>query len=89
MYDTLEKLFCGDINPFEAPRYQDNELLEAQQLFNKLMDKVHQRLGDNELFEKLNDALYDLTYAQERVLFCEGFRLGVRMTAESFMEGSA
>lgn len=87
MYDTLDKLFRGDINPFEAPRYNDAELLEAQQLFHKLMDKVQQRLGDNDLFEKLNDALYDLTFAQERVLFCEGFRLGVRLTAESFMDG--
>lgn len=84
MHKTLDDLFCGNINPFEAPRYHDTELYEAQQLFNKLMEKVEKKLGDRDLFERLTDSLCDLTFAQERVLFCDGFRLGLRIATECF-----
>ncbi len=88
MYDTLEKLFYGEITPIEAERSHDPELLEAQKLFNKLMDDANAKLGDI-LRERLEAAAHELIFAQERVLFCEGFRLGVRLTAESFVNGGA
>lgn len=86
MYDTLEKLFCGEIAPIEAERSHDPELLEAQKLFNKLMDDANAKLGDV-LRERLEAAAHELIFAQQRVLFCEGFRLGLRLTAESFIDG--
>lgn len=88
MYDTLEKLFYGEIAPIEAERSHDPELLEAQKLFNKLMDDANAKLGDV-LRERIEAAAHELIFAQERVLFCEGFRLGVRIAAESFVEGGA
>ena len=88
MYDTLEKLFHGEIDPFGAGRSHNPELLEAQRLFNKLMDGAGSKLG-NDLRERIEAAAHELVYAQSRVLFCEGFRLGMRITAESFIDGGA
>ncbi len=85
MYDTLEKLFHGEIDPFGENRSHDPEPLDAQRLFNKLMDAAGSKLG-NELRERIEAAAHELIYAQSRVLFCEGFRLGLRLAAESFID---
>lgn len=52
------------------------------------MDGAGSKLG-NDLRERIEAAAHELIYAQGRVLFCEGFRLGMRMTAESFIDGGA
>ena len=85
MHDTITDLYYGDIQPYEERRFSDSEYSEALRLFDRLYDEVMEKLSDSELQERFDDALAELTQAGERIMFCRGFRLGLRLAAESFL----
>ena len=85
MYDTINDLFYGDIAPW-GDNFHDSEYDEAQRLYDKLYDKMMECLGDHELQERFDDARADLANAGERIMFCRGFRLGLKLAAESFLK---
>ncbi len=86
MYETITELFYGSIQPYEERCDCDSEYVEACRLLDRLYDQVMERLGDRELQERFDDALSDRSQACERIMFCRGFRLGLRLAAESFLD---
>lgn len=86
MYDTINDLFNGNINPYRESRSSDEEYAEAELVFVKVYGQIMKKLDDPELQERFDDAFAELTQAGERIMFCRGFRLGARLTAESFAD---
>ncbi len=85
MYDTINDLFRSTI-PSREDYHADKEYSEAEILFIKAYGQVMSNLDDPELQQRFDDALDELTLADQRIMFCRGFRLGSRLTAESFAD---
>ena len=71
--DTIKELYYGNIHPYEREIKKDSEIDRLAKLVL-------------ELFGKLKDAWSELTCLNECENFINGFRLGVRLTAESLQE---
>ena len=73
--DTIKELYYGNIHPYEREIKKDSEI-----------DRLAKLVLETELFGKLKDAWSELTCLNECENFINGFRLGVRLTAESLQE---
>lgn len=84
--DAIKELFYGNINPFERDIPTDSEGDKLNQLIIRHTATLKATLNEQEMqtVEKLKDALTEQSSLCECEGFISGFRLGVRLMAESF-----
>ena len=83
--DTIRELFYGNIHPFERDVPKGSEGDRLNQLINSHTATLKATLNEQEAetLEKLKDALSEQSSLCECEGFVNGFRLGVRLMAES------
>ena len=83
--DTIRELFYGNILPFERDVPKDSEGDKLNQLIIRHTATLKARLNEQEMqtVEKLKDALTEQSSLCEYEGFINGFRLGIRLMAES------
>lgn len=83
--DTIRELFYGNIHPFERDVPKDSEGDKLNQLIIRHTATLKARLNEQEMqtVEKLKDALTKQSSLCEYEGFINGFRLGIRLMAES------
>lgn len=83
--DTIRELFYGNIHPFERDVPKDSEGDNLNQLIIRHTVTLKATLNEQELqtVEKLKDALTEQSSLCECEGIINGFRLGVRLMAES------
>ena len=77
--DTIKELYYGNINPYERDVKPDSETDKLAKLVLRLYE------SEAETFGKLKDAWAELSCLNECDCFINGFKLGVRLTAESLL----
>ena len=84
--DTIRELFYGNIHPFERDVPKDSEGDKLAKLTIRHENALKATLNESEaeLLEKYKDAMTELSCLSECEGFINGFRLGVRLMAESF-----
>ena len=84
--DTIRELFYGNIHPFERDVPKDSEGDNLNQLIIRHTTTLKATLNEQEMqtVEKLKDALTEQSSLCECEGFINGFRLAVRLMAESF-----
>ena len=85
--DTIKELYYGNINPWERDVKPDSETDQLAKLVLRLDAQLQQPLNESEAetFGKLKDAWTELSFLNECTCFINGFKLGVRLTAESLL----
>ena len=83
--DTIRELFYGNIHPFERDGPKDSEGDKLAKLTIRHENALKATLNESEaeLLEKYKDAMTELSCLSECEGFINGFRLGVRLMAES------
>lgn len=83
--DTIKELFYGNIHPFERDVPKDSEGDKLNQLIIRLTATLKETLSKQEIetLERLKDALTEQSGLCECEGFINGFRLGVKLMAES------
>ena len=86
--DTIKELYYGNIHPYEREIKKDSEIDRLAKLLLRHVTELRKTLNDSEteLLGILKDAWSELTCLNECENFINGFRLGVRLTAESLQE---
>ena len=84
---TIDELWYGNISPFEQCTRGDKRLKELLPLVARNRDELVRSLTDNqkETLEKYEETMNEMYSVSERDAFSYGFRLGVRLMAESFL----
>ena len=84
--DTIRELFYGNIHPFERDVPKDSECDKLAKLTIRHENALRATLNESEveILEKYKDAMTELNSLSECEGFINGFRLGVRLMAESF-----
>ena len=84
--DTIRELFYGNIHPFERDIPTDSEGDKLNQLIIRHTATLKATLNEQkmQIVEKLKDALTEQSSLCECEGFINGFRLAVRLMAESF-----
>ena len=95
--DTIKELYYGNIHPYEREIKKDSEIDRLAKLvldrLAKLVLKHDAELrktlneSETELFGKLKDAWAELSGLNECECFVNGFRLAMRLMAESLEKG--
>lgn len=87
---TVEDLFYGNICPCEKSLTRRSEYLHLLELAVKNEEKFSSILSlqQKEAFEKVKDCMTDMNNILEREAFIDGFRLGVKLTAEAIYDKS-
>ena len=83
--DTIKELFYGNIHPFERDVPKDSEGDKLAKLTIRHENALRATLNESEveILEKYKDAMTELSCLSECEGFINGFRLGVRLMAES------
>ena len=81
----IEELFYGNISPCEKSLTRGSEYSQLLNLAVKNEEKLSALLSpqQKEMFEKVKDCMTDMKNLLEKEAFIDGFRLGVKLTAES------
>ena len=84
--DTIKELFYGNIHPFERDVPKDSEGDKLAKLTIRYETSIKTTLNESEaeILEKYKDAMTELSCLSECEGFINGFRIGVRLMAESF-----
>ena len=84
--DTIREMFYGNIHPFERDVPKDSEGDKLAKLTIRHENALRATLNESEaeILEKYKDAMTELSCLSECEGFINGFRLGVRLMAESF-----
>ena len=82
---TLEKLYYGDIAPYEVQVVPGSEYDNAAQLAVQHDKMLTATLTEQqkEQFQKFKDSKIDLMNLGERDAFCRGFSLAVRLMVDA------
>ena len=83
--DTIREMFYGNIHPFERDVPKDSEGDKLAKLTIRHENALRATLNESEveILEKYKDAMTELSCLSECEGFINGFRLGVRLMAES------
>lgn len=84
---TLENFYFGNVNPSEYRQKKDTK--EKMMEMTNLLDELKSLLTDEqqkEKIEQIDSCQLSLTALSERDAYIEGFKLGVRMTTEIFLD---
>ena len=84
---TLENLYFGNINPSEYRQSKETKkkLSEMTELLDELKDFLTTE-QQKEKLEQIDNCQLSLIALSERDAYLEGFKLGVKMTAEIFAD---
>ena len=83
----LDELWYGNIAPFEQCTHGDKRFVELLKLMNQNREELVRSLTDkqNEMLEKYEETMNEMYSVTESDAFSYGFRLGIRLMAESFL----
>ena len=86
--DIIKELWYGNISPFEQCTRGDKRLKELLKLVARNREELDGSLTEKqkETLEKFEDCMNEMHSVTERDAFSYGFRLGVRLMAESFLQ---
>ena len=86
--DIIKELWYGNIAPFEQCTREDKQLKELLKLVARNKDELDATLTDKqkEVLEKFEENMNEMHSITERDAFSYGFRLGVRLIAEAFLQ---
>ena len=85
---TIDELWYGNIAPFEQCTRGDKRLKEFLSLVARNREELDSTLTDRqkEILEKFEENMNEMHGVTERDAFSHGFRLGVQLMAESFLQ---
>ena len=88
MMKTIDELWYGNIAPFEQCTRDDKRLKELLKLVARNREELDGTLTDKqkETLEKFEECMNEMHGVTERDAFSCGFRLGVQLMAESFIQ---
>ena len=84
----LDELWYGNVSPFEQCTRGDKQMKELLSLMARNRDELGEGLTEKqkETLEKFEEALNEMHSIAERDAFSYGLRLGIRLTAEAFLQ---
>lgn len=87
----IEELFYGNICPCEKHLTRDSEYSHLLELAVKNEEKLSSLLSpqQKEMFEKVKECMTDMNNLLEKEAFIDGFRLGMKLMAESVYDKSS
>lgn len=85
---TIDELWYGNISPFEQCTRGDKRLKELLKLVARNREELDGTLTDKqkETLEKFEECMNEMHSITERDAFSYGFRLGVQLMAEAFLQ---
>ena len=85
---TIDELWYGNIAPFEQCTRGDKRLKELLSLVARNREELDSTLTDRqkEILEKFEENMNEMHGVTERDAFSHGFRLGVQLMAEAFLQ---
>ncbi len=85
---TLDELWYGNISHFEQCTRGDKRLKKLLPLVARNRDELGETLTEKqkETLEKFEDCMNEMHCITERDAFSYGFRLGMRLMAEAFLQ---
>ena len=88
--NTIEELYYGNITPSEREYRRSSEYTHVLQLATRSEEKLIGTLTEaqKETFGKFKDNTSELTSMTEITAFTIGFKLGLRLTAEAYVDSS-
>ena len=86
--DIIRELWYGNVSPFEQCTRGDKQLKELLSLMTRNRDELEETLTDKqkEILEKFEENMNEMHGIAERDAFSYGFRLGVQLMAEAFLQ---
>ena len=86
----IEELFYGNICPCEKSLIRGSEYSHLLDLAVKNEEKFSELLSpqQKDMFEKVKECMTDMNNLLEKEAFIDGFRLGVKLTAEAVYDMS-
>ena len=86
--DMIKELWYGNISPFEQCTHEDKQMKALLSLVVKNRDALAETLTDKqkEILEKFEENLNEMHGFSEQDAFSYGFKLGVRLTVEAFVQ---
>ena len=87
----IEELFYGNICPCDKHLTRGSEYSQLLNLAVKNEEKLSALLSlqQKEMFEKVKECMTDMNNLLEKEAFIDGFRLGVKLIAESVYDKSS
>ena len=85
---TIDELWYGNVAPFEQCTRGDKRLKELLSLVARNREELDSTLTDRqkEILEKFEENMNEMHGVTEHDTFSHGFRLGVQLMAESFLQ---
>lgn len=85
---TIDELWYGNISPFEQCTRGDKKLKELLKLVARNKEELDATLTgkQKEVLEKFKENMNEMHGITERDAFSYGFRLGVQLMAEAFLQ---
>ena len=89
MSETIEELYYGNITLSERSFRRTGEYAHILQLTTRNEEELSETLTEaqKETFGKFKDSTSELSSMTEVTAFTIGFKLGLRLTAEAFVDG--
>ena len=86
--DIINELWYGNTSPFEQCTRGDKRLKELLKLVARNREELGETLTEKqkESLEKFEDCMNEMHSITERDAFSYGFRLGVQLMAEAFLQ---
>lgn len=86
--DMIKELWYGNISPFEQCTRGDKQMKALLSLVVRNRDELAETLTDKqkEILEKFEENLNEMHGLAEQDAFSYGFKLGVRLTVEAFVQ---
>ena len=86
--DIINELWYGNVSPFEQCTRGDKRLKELLKMVARNREELDGTLTDKqkETLEKFEECMNEMHSITERDAFSYGFRLGVQLMAESFLQ---
>lgn len=87
---TLENLYYGNIDPANKYIKRSGEYSKLINLSVRNEEKLVPTLSKEQkiIFEKYKDCITEMTSIAEKETFIQGIKLGIKITAESFLTDS-
>lgn len=87
---TLENLYYGNIDPANKYIKRESEYSKLINLSVRNEEKLVPTLSKEQkiIFEKYKDCISEMTSIAEKEAFIQGIKLGIKITAESFLTDS-
>ena len=91
MESIIGELYYGNITPSERSYRKTGEYAHILQLVTRNEEELTQTLTEaqKETFEKFKDNTSELSNMTKVTAFTLGFKLGLRLTAETFISGNS